>query len=376
VPFYLFYAYRSLLARWVANLVTTLTIVLFVAGGTLGLSFYGSLNAMLVDTAPPENIAALNKRAPTEAESEITLDVVRQILTFPGIKHDAQGPLATAESLYLFTPRTSDFTTFPAPAQLRGIGDRSVAVHRVQIIQGAAPQSGQLEVMLGRRFARRYPMLQLGSELALPKASAKITGIFTERGGPFEDEAWMPHSATQLAFGPGSLNSVTISADSVSAMVSAISATKQVELRAVPLSKLRAATAGLHRITTTAIAMLLLLASVGVFAIAMTMSAAVSRRLPELAALAACGIRKSLLARSVVVEAMLLSGVGGLIGAGIGEVVRMQLGSIDLGENPVELAATPMAPAIGVGLALVVGVIGGIAPAIAVRRLSILAALR
>src|SRR4029078_4703142 len=81
----LFYAYRSLLAVVRANLISVFSVALFVAGGSLGLSYYLSLRGM-VTTAPPENVIVVSKGALAERESKLKLETARKIVLLEGIK--------------------------------------------------------------------------------------------------------------------------------------------------------------------------------------------------------------------------------------------------------------------------------------------------
>jgi putative ABC transport system permease protein len=162
----------------------------------------------------------------------------------------------------------------------------------------------------------------------------------------------------------------------VPALVEQINSSKELRAQAAPVAAFREDLAGLRTITVTVLVLLVLLSLVVTFAIATTMNAAVVMRLPEFAALAAIGIRRSALARIVLVESLLLAAVGALVGALVSVLLQRQIGEVSLGASPVELTATWRVLLLGLGMGLAAGLIGGTAPAIRVHRLTITSAMR
>jgi putative ABC transport system permease protein len=83
---------------------------------------------------------------------------------------------------------------------------------------------------------------------------------------------------------------------------------------------------------------------------------------------------------SVMAEALLLSLAGGLMGATIAYLLFNGYAVSTLGGSFTQIgfqfAVTPGLVALGVGLALLIGFIGGLAPAIRAARLPVTAALR
>jgi putative ABC transport system permease protein len=369
------YAYRSLRARLRANLLTMLAIILFVTGGSLGIAYYTSLKRMLVDTTPPENIVVLSKGASEEGGSKLDLEAARKIVLLDGIKRS--GDLAVATRELVTRVYLADEGNEQVP--IRGIDDQSMTVHRVKVAEGAAPAPGSLEILVGKRVAQKYRSLAIGHEIALPAGLAKISGIMTADGGPIEDEVWTPRSALEAHLNVKFSSSLTVAASDraqVPQLVDKINFSKEFDAQAIPATKLLEDGARLGTIAKVVLVLLVLLSIVATFAIATTMSAAVATRMPELAALAAIGIRRGSLGRIVLLESALLSLVGGLVGVGIGWLLAKQLGAISLGKNPVELHTSTGLLLFGLGLGVGAGLIGGIMPTLRVSRLDIMKALR
>jgi ABC-type antimicrobial peptide transport system permease subunit len=376
---FLFYAYRSLIARRRANALTVLSVVLFVAAGSLGLAFHDSLERVLLQSAPAENVLVIAKGAPAEAASKLELATAQKIALLEGVQASGASRLAVRELVTRMYLDTADFSSYQDPVPIRGIDERSLEVHRAQVAQGAAPQPGGLEVMLGRQVARRYPNVGIGYEISLPAGPARVVGIFTAGGGPFEAEIWTPRRALELHLNTKFSSSMTLvaaGADRVPALVDQINNSKELRAQAAPVAAFREDLAGLGTITVTVLVLLVLLSLVVTFAIATTMNAAVVMRLPELAALAAIGIRRSALARIVLVESVLLAAIGALAGVAVSALLQRQIGEVSMGASPVEITATWPVMLAGIGMGLVAGLIGGLAPAIRVHRLNITSAMR
>src|SRR5262245_66182015 len=126
------------------------------------------------------------------------------------------------------------------------------------------------------------------------------------------------------------MSSVTLVANpgGVDAMVARINADRDLQAQAVSVANFRAKNAGLATILRVVLILLVLLSVVATSTIAATMAAAIATRIPELAAMAAIGIRRSVLARMVIVESVLLAAIGALIGVGARELVRSKLGAL------------------------------------------------
>ena len=371
---FLVYVYRSLRARMRANVITVLSIMLFVAGSTTGLAVYLDFKRQLVDSTPAENILVLGRGAASEEASNLSLDAANKIALLDGIRKIDNVPLATRELVSNVAVNTTNFTRFEPFATVRGIDEQSAAVHGARLVKGTLPERGSLQVIVGRRLALKHPHLQVGGTLFLPGGESQVSGIFEAGGSRFEDEVWTLREALERHLKKKFTTSMSLVAEraaDVPALVDKINRSKDLEAQAAPLASFAEAGAGLDAILKTVLAMLVLLAVVATAAIAATMNAALIARLPELTTLAAIGIRRGQLARIVVLESVMLALVGSILGVLASELVRRQVGMITFGPIPLELTANPIVPVVGLALGLAVGVVGGVAPAIAVLRLDL-----
>jgi putative ABC transport system permease protein len=163
----------------------------------------------------------------------------------------------------------------------------------------------------------------------------------------------------------------------VPALVAQIAANKELNVKVMPLKEMRKSLADLDRLLRLVFILLSLLGVVASVALAATMNASVALRLPEMAALVAIGIRRTTLARIVILETLLLTAIATLIGVVASEIVRRAIGSVpNMSVTRVDLAMSPLVPIAGAGIGLVVGILGGLVPALRVTRIDVVSTLR
>jgi putative ABC transport system permease protein len=119
-----------------------------------------------------------------------------------------------------------------------------------------------------------------------------------------------------------------------------------------------------------------------VFAALNTMYSAVSARLQEIATLRALGFGSTAMVMSVLAEALALALIGGVIGALLawlffnGNSVSTLGGAGGLGQIVFALSVSPQLMILGIVWACVIGVLGGLFPALRAARLPVATALR
>jgi len=104
-----------------------------------------------------------------------------------------------------------------------------------------------------------------------------------------------------------------------------------------------------------------------------TMAQAVRERIPELATLKTLGFKDSTVLTLVMVESVLLIGLGGLIGMGLAALVLPAIAPKSLGMLPPHVPTPTWL--VGIGLIVVIGVVVGLLPALRAKRLKIVDAL-
>jgi putative ABC transport system permease protein len=104
-----------------------------------------------------------------------------------------------------------------------------------------------------------------------------------------------------------------------------------------------------------------------------TMAQAVRERVPELATLKTLGFKDSTVLILVMIESVLLIGLGGLIGMGLAALILPAIGPKSMGMLPPHIPTPTWL--MGLGLIVVIGAVVGLLPALRAKRLKIVDAL-
>lgn len=259
---------------------------------------------------------------------------------------------------------------------LRGVTPEAYLVHdRVTLIEGREP-AGSYEVLVGRLAAVRMGLddaeLALGANVELEGRAWTVVGRFAAPGTVYEAEIW------------GRLDDVLLASKRVDVSCVAARLESPGDIPAVRLWAARNATAfevslveerelyatlqaTLAPIAQLALAMALLVLIGGTFACANTMFASILARTRELGTLGALGFGAVSIVSALLVEALLVAGLGGLVGFGLaglfGDVpLRFPMGAFFLD-------LSPTVRLMGLGAVLVAGFVGGLVPALRAVRM-------
>lgn len=381
------YNLRSLKVRWKSAIVAVLgiagTVGVFVAVLALARGF----KATLVSSGSAQNAIVRRAGATSEMESVVTLDQVRIIEDAPAVRRDSAGPLVSPEVVVVAAFPLKKTGT-DANVQVRGVSPKVLQVRdSIKMISGRFFQPGLDELVVGRNVLNAYAGFTLGSTVKFGGGTWKVVGVFDAGGSAFDSEVWCDANVlNQVYQRPQNIfQSVTVkltSANALSQFKDALTAdprlTVQVDREVEYYDKQ-------SRQLTTMITMLgTIIASVmgigAVFGALNTMYAAVAERSREIATMRAIGFGVGSVVTSFVFEALILS----LVGGGLGCVAVMPLNGLTTGtmnwQTFSHLAfafrVTPLLLGLGIAFALIMGVVGGVPPAIRAARGQVAVALR
>ena len=362
----------------IAGVVAVLVGVLSIAQG-----FRAVMNA----SGKPDTALILRSGADTEMMSGLTRDTTRIIADIEGIARSAEGALASAE-LFVIINLAKRSTGTDANVPLRGVEPMAFSVRSdVTIIQGRPFEWGRNEVIVGSGAVREFEGLELGAQIPVGKEEWTVVGIFEANGGISESEIWTDASVLQPAFRRGS------SFQSVYAKLEAPEGFQDFKDRLTTDPRLNVkvvrqddyyaeqstAITGLITGLGTLIAGLM---GVGaVFGALNTMYSAVSSRTREIATLRALGFGNGPVVISVMVEALVLAIIGGAIGAGLAYVAFDGFRAATMNWQSFSQVAfafdvTPRLLVRGIFYAAMIGLVGGLFPAIRAARMPVATALR
>jgi putative ABC transport system permease protein len=245
-------------------------------------------------------------------------------------------------------------------------------------VSGSVPASDR-GVLMGSDAARALSV-SVGSRLTIGDEVVEVSGI-VETTGSIDDRALFADLAlAQRAFGrPAAVSLIEVSAlcrgcpieDIVTQIAAAIPHAKVTAIRQAVAAR-EQAVGHLTRFSYAVAALLLL---VGTLVVTTTAMASVAERTQEIGILRAVGFRRSHVAAVILMETVLVTGLGGMAGWGAGLIAARTLGPGLAGTTSV-VAVEPLAGAAAVLGAVLIGLAGGAYPAVRAARMDPSMALR
>ncbi len=343
------------------------------------LSIRDGITAVLSHTGS-DDVAIVSLNGP----GMIDLPMVRTVGEAPGVAQGPKGPLALGDMVTSLMVHKNAKQL--ASVTLRGVGPQYKAIwNKMHIIEGHMFKPGLNQIVVGRSAAAQFPQLRLGKTFHWNHRDWKVVGIFASDGDMHESEVWADVHDVQSAYNTGnSFSGMYVKLTSPAAFDTfkkAIKSNPQLNVSVDRESTFFANESnGLNSVITIAGGLIALLMGIGaVFGALNTMYAAVSARTREIATLRALGFARSPVVLSVVVEALFLGATGGVVGGAIGYLLFNGFKATTIGNGSMlafQFAVTPTLLATGLVYALVMGLVGGLFPAIRAARLPIATAIR
>jgi ABC-type lipoprotein release transport system permease subunit len=314
------YLFRNL---WTRKLTTALTaggmaLVVFVFAAVLMLD--AGLKKTAVATGTMENAILLRQAAQTEIQSGVSRDQASLIETLPGIARGNDGaPQVTKETLVLIAipKRGSDK---PANLVVRGMPPQGLAMRpQVRIVDGRLFRPGSSEIIVGRGVVNAFDGVGIGEHLRFAGREWTVVGHFDANKSGYDSEVWGDVEQMMQAFRRTAYSSVIARLENEGRFAAfkgsiALDQRLPLDVKQEPLfyEEQTKALSGFLFYLGLALSIIF---SVGAMIGAMiTMYASVSNRTGEIGTLRALGFRRSSILGAFLLEAILLSLVGGLAG--------------------------------------------------------------
>jgi len=385
IPFV--YNFRSVTARWTSSIVAVLGIA-----GTVGvfvamLSLARGFRATLVASGSDDNAIVLRAGATSEMMSGIKLEDIKILQDAPGVARALDAPLVTSE-VVVVAPFPLHATGTDANAQIRGVSANVLTIRRnVKIVQGRMFQPGLAELIVGKNASSSYSGLTLGNTVNFGGGHWQVVGIFDAGGSSFDSEVWCDarvlddvykrpsnifQSATVHLSSPGAFEQFKDAVTSDRRLN--FDVTREIDYYAKQSTRMT------QLITILGGLVAFVMAIGAVFGALNTMYSAVAERGREIATMRALGFGGGAVVFSFLVEALLISFVGGAIGC----VAVLPLNGLTTGtmnwQTFSQLAfafrITPALLLAGIVFALLMGLLGGLPPAMRAAWRPVAVALR
>ena len=379
---------RSVPERWGPSLVIVIGLAGVVAVFTALLAMAQGFQTTLQDAGRADNAIILRGGSGAELNSGFGGDSADLIKLGPGIRKGSDGrPLASGELMVITELFKKGETRTGANVTMRGVEPASFELRpQLRIIEGRKFEPGLREVIVGAGVARQFEGAQIGEVLRMRGSDWTVVGIF-EAGDANDSEMWVDAGSAQSAFNRGNgFSAVRVGLESPAALetlAQALSADPRLTVEVLNertyYSKQSEGIRG--QIMILAVLVTVIMAIGAMFAALNTMYSAVATRTREIATLRAIGFGGLPVLVSVMIEAVVLALAGGLIGAGIAWALFDNLSVSTLNQGSFTQVVFAFQVSFGLVLAglvvaVAIGFLGGLLPAIRAARLPVTTALR
>ena len=363
----------SVIVVGIAGVVAVLVGLLAMASG---------FAAALQNTSDPQRAIVLRDGSNGELSSSVSSEEFNIVSQLDGVS------IASAE-LYVIADVPKIDTGSPANLVVRGVPQAAFQVRpEVEILPGGRRfQPGRSELIAGIKAHAEFAGLEVGNTLEFRGSEWNVVGLFEAGGGVHESEVWADFAIAQAAFRRGgqisSARLILEDANRAEALHEQIQEDPRLDLGLRSEEDFYAAQseARTELIETFGFSVAVIMAIGAVFAALNTMYSAVSSRTVEIATLRALGFSGLPVVVSVMIEALVLAILGGIAGGALVYVVldgytASTLNNSSFSQVAFDFAVTPQLLQLGISWALLLGLIGGLFPAVRAARLPITTALR
>lgn len=389
------YNIRNLKLRKGLTIMTALGIALTVTTAVFLMALLAGLQKAFQSSGSATNVLVMRKGSTAELSGGFDANLFPTLKTLPGIKQDSSGqPLASGEWVVVVVLPRKDGTgdvnvsvrgLMPAGITLRLEDTDAHGKPKLKLTEGRWFTTGQREVVVGHSIHDRFSGANVGDTLDFAKGKWKVVGVFDDGGTAYDSEIWGDVNQIAVDFDrQGGYASAylratdPIAADALKNRVSDDQRLKLEGTLETDYYEKQTSSGGAIKFIGTFVAIIMAIGSS--FAAMNTMYAAVAYRSREIATLRIIGFSRPSILTSFVIEALLLSLLGAIVGillilpfngmsTGIGN-------SLTFSETVFSLHLTWAVVLTAVCFALIMGLIGGFAPAWQAARQDILTSLR
>jgi putative ABC transport system permease protein len=370
------YNFRSIRARWTSTIVAILGIA-----GTVGvfvamLSLARGFKATLVASGSPGNALVMRAGSASEMMGGITLESIKVLQDAPGVARDTSGSPLLTQDVVGVIPVPLISTGTDANVQVRGVSPNVLEVRKfVKIVQGRMFQAGLDELVVGKNASKTYQGLTVGNKIDFAGGHWQVVGIFDAGGSAFDSEVWCDSQIfNQVLQRPANIfQSATVhlaSPATYQEFKDAVTADPRMNVdvyREVDYYAKQSTT--MTRLITVLGGLVAAVMAIGaIFGALNTMYSAVAERGREIATMRAVGFSTWNVILSFLFEALLISFLGGLIGClavlPLNGLTTSTMNFQTFSNVAFAFKITFDLLLMGVLFALVMGVLGGLLPAI------------
>ena len=382
------YNFRSIRARWPSTVVAILGIA-----GTVGvfvamLSLARGFRATMVASGSSGNALVMRAGSSSEMMGGISLDSIKVLQDKPGVARDSAGAALLTQDVVGVVALPLVSTGTDANVQVRGVSPNVLQIRTfVKIAEGRMFQPGLAELVVGENASKTYAGLKMGNTINFAGGRWQIVGIFDAGGSAFDSEVWSDSKTLNqvLQRPPNIFQSATIHLASPSdfrTFKDAVISDPQMNVDVVReidyYAKQSTTMTKLISVVGTIVATIMAFGAI--FGALNTMYSAVTERGREIATMRALGFSSWNVLLSFLFEALLISIVGGILGCiaviPLNGFTTSTMNFQTFSNLAFAFKITFDLLLMGILFALIMGVLGGLLPAIRASIRPVAVALR
>jgi len=375
---------RSLPQRLWMSLAAVFAVSVVVAVLLSFLAMVEGFQATIEGTGSEDVAIVTRSGSRSELNSSLSRDTVNIVSAAAGIATNANGDPIYSPELFVVVDGIKKSSQTEANIPLRGINPAGFDLRdKVEITTGRMFIPGNNEIIVGEGVLREFSGFELGKKVRFGKTTWEVVGVFTTGGSAFESELWADTRTVQTQFQRGSsyqtMRIRLAESGNITGLQELIENDPRLVLDVETEADYFAEQAGALNTTIFMGWAIAIVMSLGALAGALnTMYTSVSSRSMEIATLRALGFNNSSAFIGTLVESIVLSLVGGIVGTILAFSFIDGLSSSTMGANFTQVVfAFELTPALfeqGIIMALVIGFVGGFFPAFQAARLPVVVA--
>ncbi len=365
--------------------IATVGSIALVVGILVGILALGEGFRAALNNTGEEDVALILRAGSTaELSSGVSRDQYRLLEDAPGVARDAEGRPILSGEVFVTVDANKKSNGQEVNVTLRGVTDAAFGVRSgVEIVAGRMFEPGSAEIVVGENLLRQYSNFALGEPVRFGPDTWEVVGLLSGEG-LVTSEIWADLGTVQNFFNRGStVQSVRAKLEQGGGL-----AALQAHIEEDPRLRLSAETekafyadqsGGLDQIINLFGWPLAMCLGLGALAGAVNaMNSSVEARAKEVGTLRAIGFGGLAAFVGVIAEALTLAALGGALALTIAFVIFNVLGwsvsTLGAGFTQVvfEFTLTPYVIAVGLAMALAIGLLGGLAPAVKAARTPVL----
>jgi ABC-type antimicrobial peptide transport system permease subunit len=380
------YNLRNLWTRRLTAILTVsgMALVVFVFASILMLA--AGLQKTLVDTGSYDNVVIVRKGSNSEVVSGVGRGQASVVETLPEIVIGPKGQKLVAKELVVLIALPKLGSGKPSNVILRGIEENSLPLRpQVRLVEGRLPRTGATEVIAGISIARRFRGVEIGETVRFGMRDWTIVGIFDAGNTGFSSEMWGDVDQFLQAFRRPAYSSLIFKlrdSSEFEAVKLRIESDPRLTLEAKRETKYYADQSEMMSkfLRVLGISLTIIFSLGAIIGAMVTMYSTVANRTAEIGTLRALGFQRRDILIAFLLESLffgLLGGITGLFFASFMQLLTISTMNFQtFSELAFSFTLTLDIIYKGMAFALIMGLVGGVLPAIRASRMIIVDALR